>query len=102
MTQPFTDAHVHFWDHTLPGMRWRFLEPDFVRAIGPGRPPGSAAEAQLASYLATTRGMRSEALVKLGRTAEAEAEERRARELRAIALEALKTPASAPRNPAPP
>ena len=29
MTQPFTDAHVHFWDHALPGMRWRFLEPDF-------------------------------------------------------------------------
>jgi predicted TIM-barrel fold metal-dependent hydrolase len=26
---PFTDAHVHFWDHSLPGMRWRFLEPDF-------------------------------------------------------------------------
>ena len=29
MTPPFTDAHVHFWDHALPGMRWRFLEPDF-------------------------------------------------------------------------
>ena len=29
MTEPFTDAHVHFWDHALPGMRWRFLEPDF-------------------------------------------------------------------------
>ena len=29
MTEPFTDAHVHFWDHSLPGMRWRFLEPDF-------------------------------------------------------------------------
>lgn len=29
MKQPFTDAHVHFWDHALPGMRWRFLEPDF-------------------------------------------------------------------------
>ncbi len=26
---PFTDAHVHFWDHSLPGVRWRFLEPDF-------------------------------------------------------------------------
>jgi predicted TIM-barrel fold metal-dependent hydrolase len=29
VTEPFTDAHVHFWDHSLPGMRWRFLEPDF-------------------------------------------------------------------------
>ena len=29
MSEPFTDAHVHFWDHALPGMRWRFLEPDF-------------------------------------------------------------------------
>ena len=29
MTEPFTDAHVHFWDHSLPGMRWRFLESDF-------------------------------------------------------------------------
>jgi predicted TIM-barrel fold metal-dependent hydrolase len=26
---PFTDAHVHFWDHSLPGVRWRFLESDF-------------------------------------------------------------------------
>ena len=29
MSEPFTDAHVHFWDHALPGLRWRFLEPDF-------------------------------------------------------------------------
>ena len=29
MTERFTDAHVHFWDHALPGMRWRFLESDF-------------------------------------------------------------------------
>jgi predicted TIM-barrel fold metal-dependent hydrolase len=29
VSQPFTDAHVHFWDHAQPGMRWRFLEPDF-------------------------------------------------------------------------
>jgi predicted TIM-barrel fold metal-dependent hydrolase len=29
VSEPFTDAHVHFWDHSLPGMRWRFLEPDF-------------------------------------------------------------------------
>jgi predicted TIM-barrel fold metal-dependent hydrolase len=29
MTEPFFDAHVHFWDHAEPGLRWRFLEPDF-------------------------------------------------------------------------
>jgi predicted TIM-barrel fold metal-dependent hydrolase len=29
LSEAFTDAHVHFWDHALPGMRWRFLEPDF-------------------------------------------------------------------------
>src|SRR3954453_20143063 len=29
LSERFTDAHVHFWDHALPGMRWRFLEPDF-------------------------------------------------------------------------
>jgi len=29
LSEPFTDAHVHFWDHALPGLRWRFLEPDF-------------------------------------------------------------------------
>jgi len=27
--EPFTDAHVHFWDHGVPGLRWRFLEPGF-------------------------------------------------------------------------
>ncbi|MBI5088196.1 MAG: amidohydrolase family protein [Actinobacteria bacterium] len=29
MIEPFFDAHVHFWDHAEPGLRWRFLEPDF-------------------------------------------------------------------------
>ncbi len=28
-TEPFTDAHVHFWDHAAAGLRWRFLEPGF-------------------------------------------------------------------------
>jgi predicted TIM-barrel fold metal-dependent hydrolase len=23
----FVDAHVHFWDHSVPGLRWAFLEP---------------------------------------------------------------------------
>jgi predicted TIM-barrel fold metal-dependent hydrolase len=27
--EPFTDAHVHFWDHGRPGLRWLFLEPGF-------------------------------------------------------------------------
>ncbi|MFI5040593.1 MAG: amidohydrolase family protein [Acidimicrobiales bacterium] len=26
---PFVDAHVHFWDRAVEGLRWRFLEPDF-------------------------------------------------------------------------
>ncbi len=25
----FVDAHVHFWDHSVPGLRWRYLEPGF-------------------------------------------------------------------------
>jgi predicted TIM-barrel fold metal-dependent hydrolase len=29
MTEPFFDAHVHFWDHAEPDLRWRFLEADF-------------------------------------------------------------------------
>ena len=27
--EPFTDAHVHFWDHAAAGLRWLFLEPGF-------------------------------------------------------------------------
>jgi predicted TIM-barrel fold metal-dependent hydrolase len=27
--EPFTDAHVHFWDHAVAGLRWAFLEPGF-------------------------------------------------------------------------
>lgn len=23
------DAHVHFWDHSVPGLAWAWLEPDF-------------------------------------------------------------------------
>ena len=25
----FVDAHVHFWDHSIAGLRWRYLEADF-------------------------------------------------------------------------
>jgi predicted TIM-barrel fold metal-dependent hydrolase len=25
----FCDAHAHFWDHSVPGLRWAWLEPDF-------------------------------------------------------------------------
>lgn len=25
----FVDAHVHFWDHAVAGLRWRYLEADF-------------------------------------------------------------------------
>ena len=26
---PFVDAHVHFWDHSIAGLHWRFLEAGF-------------------------------------------------------------------------
>lgn len=26
---PFVDAHVHFWDHSIAGLRWRYLEAGF-------------------------------------------------------------------------
>lgn len=26
---PFIDTHVHFWDHDVEGLRWRWLEPGF-------------------------------------------------------------------------
>lgn len=25
----FVDAHVHFWDHSVPGLRWPYLDPGF-------------------------------------------------------------------------
>jgi predicted TIM-barrel fold metal-dependent hydrolase len=25
----FVDAHVHFWDHSIPGLTWAWLEPGF-------------------------------------------------------------------------
>lgn len=28
-TFQFVDAHVHFWDHSVEGLRWRYLEPGF-------------------------------------------------------------------------
>jgi predicted TIM-barrel fold metal-dependent hydrolase len=27
---PFVDAHVHFWDHSVPGLDWAWLRPDFT------------------------------------------------------------------------
>ena len=29
MSEPFVDTHVHFWDHEVRDLRWRFLEADF-------------------------------------------------------------------------
>jgi hypothetical protein len=76
------------------------LEPDFVRAIGPGRPPRNRDEALFASLFANAHGIRSETLAGLGRTGEAKEEERRALELDAIARAALGMP-PAVRKPAP-
>jgi predicted TIM-barrel fold metal-dependent hydrolase len=27
--EPFVDAHVHFWDHSVAGLHWPWLEPGF-------------------------------------------------------------------------
>jgi len=27
--EPFVDAHVHFWDHSVAGLTWAWLEPGF-------------------------------------------------------------------------
>lgn len=29
MDEPFLDAHVHFWDHSIEGLDWPYLSPDF-------------------------------------------------------------------------
>lgn len=29
ITPPFVDTHVHFWDHSVEGLSWSWLEPDF-------------------------------------------------------------------------
>lgn len=31
---PFLDAHVHFWDHSVPGLVWGWLDPTFNQ-LGP-------------------------------------------------------------------
>jgi predicted TIM-barrel fold metal-dependent hydrolase len=28
--EAFIDTHVHFWDHDVEGLRWRWLEPEFT------------------------------------------------------------------------
>jgi predicted TIM-barrel fold metal-dependent hydrolase len=28
---PFLDAHVHFWDHTVPGLKWGWLQAGFTQ-----------------------------------------------------------------------
>lgn len=40
---PFVDAHVHFWDHSVEGLQWAWLDPDFehprVRSLHPHDQP---------------------------------------------------------------
>jgi hypothetical protein len=57
------------------------VEPGAVRALGPGRPARTDAEANLAGLFAEARRMQALYLRRAGRTAEAETVERRREEL---------------------
>ena len=57
MTEPFVDAHVHFWDHSVPGLRWRWLEPGFDHPRLKGTPSLDAPRYTTAEFLAETGGL---------------------------------------------
>lgn len=56
LTEPFVDAHVHFWDHSVPGLRWLWLEPDFDHPRLKGTPSLDAPRYTAAEFVAETDG----------------------------------------------
>jgi predicted TIM-barrel fold metal-dependent hydrolase len=54
--EPFVDAHVHFWDHSVPGLRWAWLEPGFDHPRLKGTPRLDAPRYTTPEFLAEAAG----------------------------------------------
>ena len=53
---PFVDAHVHFWDHSVPGLTWAWLEPGFDHPRLKGTPRLDASRYTTPEFLAEAAG----------------------------------------------
>jgi predicted TIM-barrel fold metal-dependent hydrolase len=53
---PFVDAHVHFWDHSVPGLTWAWLEPGFDHPRLKGTPRLDAPRYTTPEFLAEAAG----------------------------------------------
>ena len=54
--EPFVDAHVHFWDHSVPGLTWAWLEPGFDHPRLKGTPRLDAPRYTTPEFLAESAG----------------------------------------------
>jgi predicted TIM-barrel fold metal-dependent hydrolase len=54
--EPFVDAHVHFWDHSVPGLTWAWLEPRFDHPRLKGTPRLDAPRYTSPEFLAEAAG----------------------------------------------
>ncbi len=52
----FVDAHVHFWDHSVPGLSWAWLEPGFDHPRLKGTPRLDAPQYTTPEFLAESAG----------------------------------------------
>jgi predicted TIM-barrel fold metal-dependent hydrolase len=52
----FVDAHVHFWDHSVPGLTWAWLEPGFDHPRLKGTPRLDAPRYTTREFLAEAAG----------------------------------------------
>jgi predicted TIM-barrel fold metal-dependent hydrolase len=54
--EPFVDAHVHFWDHSVAGLAWAWLEPGFDHPRLKGTPRLDAPRYTTPEFLAEAAG----------------------------------------------
>ncbi|MGD9999295.1 MAG: amidohydrolase [Ilumatobacteraceae bacterium] len=62
-TEDLIDTHVHFWDHSVEGLRWRWLEPGFSHRKVSGTAALDAPRYTVPEFLDESRGAGVAAMV---------------------------------------
>jgi predicted TIM-barrel fold metal-dependent hydrolase len=63
MAADFIDTHVHFWDHSVEGLRWRWLEPGFSHRKVAGTAALDAPRYTVPEFLSESNGAGVAAMV---------------------------------------
>jgi predicted TIM-barrel fold metal-dependent hydrolase len=83
----FVDAHVHFWDHSVPGLTWAWLDPGFDHPRLKGTPRLDAPRYTTPEFLGESAGTGVVAAVHVQAAAWSERPERETEWLESVAAD---------------